>query len=88
MAKLLDDAQVQFTSMFEVEYWTKLEELKNEMDGKLLHHQATHIVLRDLQVIGDNEAFTTFLSEEYGYTDSEASKTVIYNKVNPRGIFQ
>lgn len=66
--------------MYEVDYWTKLHDLRNSVDPSLLHHKTTHLVVKDHEVIGDIYSFIVEAKEVYGFEEAEVSNTIIYNR--------
>jgi hypothetical protein len=66
--------------MYEVDFRSRLTELKDRIDPTLLHYESSHIVLEDDKVIGDIQSFMDLLQKIYGYEDVYVENIIIYNR--------
>lgn len=75
-----DAYRVEFQFMYEVDFKTKLYELKDRIDPLLMHYPHTHIILLDNKVIGDVHEFIALARDTYNILDAEVANTVLYNR--------
>lgn len=66
--------------MFEVDFRTKISQLKDTIDPLLLHFTGTHIVLQDDRIIGEIHDLIALARDSYGLEDAEVVNTVLYNR--------
>jgi nucleoside-triphosphatase THEP1 len=73
----------------EVEYWAKVDEFKDRIEPKLMHYEATHIVIVDDEVIGTSESFAKYASATYeSILDVDVMNTVVYNRNVRENFFE
>lgn len=66
--------------MYEVDFKTKVYDLKDRIDPLLMHYASTHIILLDETVVGDINDFVVLARDTYNIQDAEVANTVLYNR--------
>jgi len=70
--------EVEISLMLELEYFTKLNELRLSRGGAFYSHKATHFVLRNGELIGDFMALISIAVEEFLIADAEVANTIAF----------
>lgn len=66
--------------MFEVDFFTKLSQLRDRIDANLMHHKDTHLVLREKVVIGNIDSLIKVAKQEYNLEDAEVANYILFNR--------
>lgn len=70
-----------FKCFLEVDYWGKLDELRDKGHPNLMHYNNTHLVLRDNTILGDIQALLRIAQSEYAIEDAEVANTIVFNRL-------
>jgi hypothetical protein len=78
--RAVHECKVELTVQFEVDYLLKVHELTKH-SPILIHHKASHLVLRNGEVVGDSRAFIDLALKVYDIADAEVVNTIVYNRL-------
>ncbi|RYH31343.1 hypothetical protein EON65_02870 [archaeon] len=72
---------MEFKCFLEVDYWVKLDELRDKGHPNLMHYNQTHLVFRDNAILGDIQALLRVAQSEYSIEDAEVANTIVFNRL-------
>lgn len=78
--KVDSNVTLSFVGVLELEFQTKLDELKKQQPGDLFDYSFCHICMRDGKVVGSLMDLVDIAIKEYGIEDAEIANTMLFGK--------
>lgn len=85
---MIGNSEVEIFTFLEIDFWLKVDELKNTVDHRLLHLVSTNVVIiNDQKAIGDIKDLIHYAEKEHKMEDAEIANTVVFNRQVREGTY-
>ena len=72
---------LEFSSMLEIDYLSKLIQLRKSKGGGFYGHKANHVILKDGEYVGDLFSLIEIAIKDYGIEDAEIANAALFDRM-------